>query len=397
MSLLFCNAMEHQLHITSVNQAKDYTCYILNKKLCGVAYPSNDTVLALSENYWSTFDSKTGLLKRHSPFEGFLRDFDISDGSLVIGTSNEIFRFDLSFTGKNYFGYFSIATENLRRIAFFPDDKGIAVFTHYGGLFIATQNKLYQFKRIPAYSLGKSSFAVKPKSEEVLLLNTKRLYPLRAGDTYLMHTAYTFSTDEKIETETDMESYDNNDALSCIYNSKGTMLAIQTTCNGYVFYKVNGKKYTFHRKFDSIHKKAACIKLEIPCFSALAFHPFKLIVALMNQCNNTVEFHSYAENDNTLLTTVALDISESFFDKFASNKHIAFSPDGKNSIALNKRDNKFYIIPTPFDVYYNKNIRKKCVFLNFILNNYNDSNNHIFIPQDIKKLIFNSIAYSTDF
>ena len=379
--------MDNNLHVTFVTKEQDYTCYGTNKKLFGVAYPLNDTVLVLSDNHCSAFDPKTGALKKHFSFTGIIEDFDTKNEELVVVTKEDDFLYNIKTDSRRGIGEINGQS---KRIIFLPDNRLAAFFEWLdngrfieGITFVNEEANLYRYTLMfDAYCDTTFFCAARPKTKEVFFLNTNK------NSNKPQHIICEGSSDGYAKRAT---VKNDKASLLCAYNPDGTVLAVQTISDGYEFYNVKGYEYTSYLTINSLNKKPCDITSF--CYSAIAFHPYKSFVALMNYYNNSIEFHSYAKkSDDTLLARIAVDASESWFSLCTSNKYMAFSRDGKSLVAMkNKYDSKFYIIPTPLCAYFNKNIVSKCVFINFILNAC------VFIPWDIKKLIFNNIAYSADF
>lgn len=387
-----CKAM-NPFCITSVKQTKNYTCYEANKMLLGVAYPSNDTVLLLSDGCWSTFDPNTRLLKKFAHFRGKIEDFGVHKKELVVATLVDSFLFNLETSYQSEVIY---TDYKIKRIAFFPYENTIAIWSD-DSISLIDKNYTSRFIReVRARSYDNNCLPMlvaRPKSNDLLVLNVakKNNNPNSSSSKYgyeLVHMVINHSQTNYIKKK---KTIKDDLILSAMYNPKGTVLAIQSFV-GYEFYKIDTyHDYKSYLIISPNKNKKVVNPQQIMPYSAIAFHPYRLIVALMNRIDNKVEFHHYANKvKNTLITTIALNKSIETSDKFAFNKHIAFSRDGKTIVAIHKGDNKFYMIPIPLCAYYDMPTINKCIFLNFILNNYASA------PQDIKKLIFNIITYSKD-
>jgi WD40 repeat protein len=378
MQLYFCSAME-EIH-------KDICYRSLVYDPRGIAIPDNDTILLVCSDKWETYSIKTNDKKKSIilGFRGGLEDFDCSkNGKLAIATMQNLLVYDIK-TGNRL--YSKDACAIYRRIVFCSDNEQI-IDSIYDHIFINTENERREI--VLPFIEQKTlcfSIATNPINDNLLIMNYKKQPQKIKSKQY---------KNKKYNNEHIIIAINNNNikkkiencgnALSGEYNSNAAVIAINDRCKRYKLYNTyDYKHYLSIPSYESETKDRG----KKPVYCSMAFHPKKAFVALINICNNSIEFWNYVTKSSEPFHIINMQKPKERFDYDAildrSVKFIAFSPDGEYLVAVDTVRNGYYRIRME-NINY-KYVAVESMFCYWILKNFIRIDKNC-LPRDIMNLI----------
>jgi hypothetical protein len=360
-----CNAMnESDHHLPLVHS------FSTEKKIFGVGFPTNDTVLAINQNGWSTFCSKTGKQKINIKNEQYITDFDLSkDGKIAIVDNDNLTVHEIAI-GKII--YTKAILGGFKRVAFCSKNNDtLGVYYPFAQVItIHTIGKDEEEKyNIPLY-LGQGLCAGNPTDKEFFIGNkiVKCVTGnINAGITYLPG--------------------DSSNILSSSYNPNGTVIAIQYK-DEYLFHKKNSQDFVIRSSKNSGKSNG-----DESYYYSIAFHPTKRFAALLTR-DNSIEFWDYTKKTEKPFAIIELPSKDKQIMYPYNDKLTAFAPDGENLAVIIAGGNTFYIVTTPEIAYYDNATKAQCVAFIWVIKNQPDLP---FIPQDIVKLVMHKLSRIPDF
>jgi len=226
---------------------------------------------------------------------------------------------------------------------------------------------------------NKSSYTSHPKEKELLFITDNNVITILR----YMQSRLIFSTKENI--------------AFCKYSPDGLLIAVNHGENGCSILDpsignhkeigdsfLNPKVGSYKWLIDNDKNKPQC--------TAMAFHPTTSTLATLSMHGGTIYYWNFTTQQ--LITTTSLTVAEEecnfISPEYPLNQRLDFSCDGTQLIvALN---DKCLILEVPFKIF-----KDKCIFIYWLLKNY--QRNQIFhtIPDDIIALLMHNLLETSNF
>jgi len=364
-------ALEHNLALSSQDTKQDTLAR-------AVAFPTDDMVVEINHDGWSTFCAKTGKQMVHVPRERTFIDFCLSKNGkkLAIIDEQKLHVYCLK-TGDILYSK-PIAASN-KGVAFFADNETVLIFDRYGRFINICTSETEQIKNLLSKMtvIDPMYFSSHPIEDEFFITN----YGIECSK---YHAIMAVDKEANVVIK---KLIGNNDYTfdGGVYNPNGEVIAINDRRKGCQFYSVKGDYY-----FLTINSNQNAL---LSSYAAIAFHPKKSFAALANKDDNSIEFWDYTKKTEKPLAIIPLKrIGEISSDRGFLHS-VAFSPSGDQFVAMSRYGNNCYIIPTPQAAYCDENTKTQCVFINWAIKNAT----HFTIPNDITQLIIKNVSRLSDF
>jgi WD40 repeat protein len=362
-----CNAMNESDHHRSSDHL--VRSFFTEKYIFGVGFPTNDTVLTINHNGWSTFCSKTGEQKITIKNNN-IGDFALSkDGKIAIVDWDNLTVHNIE-TGKII--YTKAMLYGTKRVAFCLNNDTLGVYNStLNSITIHTIGTDKEEKyNIPSYMYVEQSFTGNPTNKEFII------------DNKIMKCV----TGYKDAIPTNSRG-DITNMLSSSYNPDGTVIAINKRKGGYLFHKRDDQDFVISSKNSN----------EYTSYCSIAFHPKKRCAALLTHDNN-IEFWDYTEKTEKPLAIIGLSSKDKKTTYLYNDRLTAFAPNGKKLVVIIAGGNAFYTMPTPKAAYYDDATKAQCIAFNWAIKNWVIKHPYLrLIPQEIINEIMHKLSRIPDF
>jgi len=374
-----CNAMDR---ITLPNQNSEQ-----GKWEWSVAFPTNDIVVKVNHDSWSTFCAKTGKPLLHIPRKSSFRDFSLSKNGKIAILGNKLHVYHLE-TGEVCCS--KRIGDQCRNVAFLTDNETVIISDNFGRVIISDAGyqsigtvNLISMRRPISVSDNSRPTTLRrhPSKDEFLITHYNR-----RSHAIVTLNRDALNRDDSVTTKKIIEKKDDTLFSLAIYNPNGTVMVINDQDKWCRFYSI---EYDDHYLRIGLYKKVDRHSANEQ-YIGITFHPQKSFVALTNQKDNTIEFWDYTKKTEKPLATIPLkNIGEISCD---FSRHIAFCPNGDKFVVISRYDNNCYIIPTPEAAYYDEYTKEQCIFINWAMKN----NSIVTIPPELIRLMIKTLSKLSD-
>jgi len=408
--------------LTVLNASKETIAYQVQDKIVGVAFPGDNTILLLGTNNYKTVCLKENKIKKCVNFREGFEDFDYRNNKLAIVTKTVLLLYDI---GTDILLYSGDIHYSRYRIALCSDDTIILSGAFFKNIFIVKNKKLQRdtffysmfndFNLLAAHPTNNNVFVASFQTRTGYTNNNKRFRSdtVKKNDHLVIdinrqpYLEGIEGYNENYRIKTNITNSDN--AISCMYDSFGEVIAVNTKDQGVKFYLkkrgdlFNSKHYIYEWYLSILSENK---KNQSTLYSSIAFHPYKKIVALLNHIKSCIEFWDYTKVTANPLDVITIDSdTNNCFIYDLSSKYMAFSPNGRLLVALliknknsaksrsiclkNKSDFKhvFFVVSTPKSVCYDQITCEKSIFFLLSMKIYEKTHFLMVMPKDIIQLI----------